>query len=87
MLNSAIRDESKYENNNYTLNLNEILQNVSKIDMIYATLTNSMKLFDDYTNILEYEYEGPAIGEVLGRLYWGFIWFCVVVTILRIIFG
>ena len=34
----------------------------------------------------EYEYEGPAIGEVLGRLYWGFIWFCVVIAILRIIF-
>ena len=32
------------------------------------------------------EYEEPSIGEVLDRLYWGFIWFCVVVAILRIIF-
>ena len=34
----------------------------------------------------EYKYKEYSIGEVLGGLYWGFIWFCVVIVILRIIF-
>ena len=33
----------------------------------------------------EYEYEEPSIGEILGRLYRGFIWFGVIVFIIQII--
>ena len=33
----------------------------------------------------EYEYEEPSIGEILGQLYRGFIWFCVIVFIIQII--
>ena len=54
VLNSALRDDTNDTTENYTLNLNETFNHITKLDIAHVTVRKSMDLIDSYKNLIEY---------------------------------